>query len=103
MHQALSQGEMKLVMTIDKFATGRPAQFDAEGRLIQDPIMPDWKAALAMLERKFPERWAKRDHLKLYGATEGEDFRPDGSYEKMLETIERVKKRAEEDLEINQD
>lgn len=95
--EALSQGEMKLVVTLDKFATGRPAQFDSQGRLIQEAIYPDWKCALAMLERKFPQRWGKRDQLKLYEADKGEDFKPEGSFEKILEIIDRVEKKAEQD------
>ena len=91
MRDALAQCEMKLVMAIDKHAVGRAAQFDKENvRLIQDGIPPDWKAAAWMLERKFPDRWGKRDQVKVFGAEKGEDFRPDGSYEKFLETIQRL-------------
>jgi transposase len=94
---AMSQGEMKLVITLDKYAVGRPAKFDTQGRLIEDSITPDWKCALAMLERKFPQRWGRRDQLKLYGAENGEDFKPEGSFEKILEVIDRVEKKAQED------
>lgn len=74
---SIAQGEMRLVMAIHK------------------KIDVDWKAAQYMLTCKFPERWGKKEQLKVFEAEQGEAFKPDGAYEKMLEAIQKIE--GEED------
>lgn len=97
--EAQAQGEMKHVVNIDRCGLGRPAQYDQQGKLIQAAIDPDWKASSWVLERKFPERWGKRDQLKLYDAKNGEDFKPEGNFEKMLALIDQIEEKANNESE----
>ena len=94
---AQAQAEMKLIISIEKKANGRAPKFDMKGKVIEQAIESDWRAGAWILERKFPERWGKRDQVKLYEAKTGEDFRPDGSYERMLEQIIREIEEEPED------
>lgn len=93
---AQAEAEMKLISSIEKQANGRKAKYQ-DGKLIEAEISSDWRAGAWILERKFPDRWGKRDQVKLYEAEKGEDFRPDGSYEKMLDIIHEIEEQAEKD------
>ena len=57
----------------DFYNAVKKAEAEAEEKLIKilnDAAPGDWRAALAMLERRWPERWAKREKLDVEGETE---------------------------------
>ena len=91
--KAQAEAEMKLVMSIEKQANGRPAEFNNAGEKIRSEIPADWRAAGWILERKFQDRWGRREQVKVFEAEEGESFKPDGSYEKFLESIEKIERK----------
>ena len=50
------------------FAAVQRAEREAEVRavaILQRHMDDNWQAAMTYLERKFPERWGRRDHLKV--------------------------------------
>jgi transposase len=82
-NKAIAEGEMRDIMNIDQAAMGRKATYlkDAQGKLILDgngnPILessalaPTWTASAWRLERKFPDRWGRKDRMELSGSGGG--------------------------------
>jgi transposase len=92
--QAMAEFEARALVSIDKAANGRGAEYDRNGKLIRPAIEADWKAATWLLERKFPDRWGKRDQIKMFEAEKGEDFKPEtgSTHSQIMDLIDRFKK-----------
>lgn len=100
--ESIAYSEMKLVVSIDRHANGRAVQMDSQGRVIHEQVPSDWRAAAWLLERKFPDRWGKRDQMKIWEAQKGESFiPPGGAHAKLLDLIHE-KEKNDELQEINE-
>lgn len=89
--QAISESEVRDVNVIDKEARGRDAEYDKSGKKIREAVTVNWKAAAWRLERKHPERWGRREQVKLVEGDVG--FSDAGSHDKIMDAIAHFKER----------
>lgn len=62
--RARGECEDRLVQVVSHAALGRPAEYDAKGKLKRAEVKPDPVHATVLLERKWPQRWARRLHVR---------------------------------------
>ncbi len=73
---------------------------EAEGEvhavaILRKEMMSDWRAALALLERRHPERWRRRERREhLTGADERPRIELSELPERDLKALERINARA---------
>jgi hypothetical protein len=60
--KAMAYAYMGHVGTIAAAAKGRPAKYDAKGRLIEPAMIPSWQASMTWLERNYPREYARRTY-----------------------------------------
>lgn len=64
LEKARGECEDQLVRIVSHAALGHPAEFDERGRKIRDERKPNPTMAVILLERKWPQRWGRRIHVK---------------------------------------
>ncbi|MEP9408553.1 hypothetical protein ABKP09_19740 [Peribacillus frigoritolerans] len=76
----LSEGELEEEGLRKEFReTVKKAEMEAEIRnlkFIQEAAITDWKAAMTYLERKFPDRWGRRERVDANVTHTGKDGGP---------------------------
>lgn len=94
--QSISYSEARDVAVVDKEAQGRNAEYDEKGKLLRESMPVNWKAAAWRLERKHPDRWGRREQVKLFDSSESEEFTAKGSHDSIMELIDHYNKKAKE-------
>ena len=68
--------------------------------IIKNASRKQWQAAAWMLERKFPDRWGRRDHVELTGKDGGPvEISAREKVEKQIEAMTRSTRSADDDFE----
>lgn len=93
---AISYSEARDVAIVDAEAQGRPAQYDKGGKLLREAVPVNCKAAMWRLERKHPDRWGRREQVKLFDAEESEEFTPKGGHDMVMDLIDGFNKKAKD-------
>jgi hypothetical protein len=57
--RARAEARVEAVAAIRRAMVGDPAKYDDLGRVVRSEVRPDWRAALAYLERTDPKGWGR--------------------------------------------
>jgi len=68
--RAEATAEVRMATVIADAAFGRPAQYDAEGRVLRGEVKPDPSRAEWWLERRRPHAWGKRIDINVRAIVE---------------------------------
>jgi len=79
----------------------RQAEAEAEARIVlqwQKAMPEDWRAAQAFLERRYPERWGKKETHVVEGGDQKKPIKlqVEGNIDELLEQYERIIKRIQQ-------
>lgn len=73
--RAEAEGEQQLIGAIQSAALGKAptVEYDAEGKpvVVDKGFAPDWRAAAHILERRYRERWGRRDAVDVHTHGDG--------------------------------
>lgn len=80
----------------------RQAEAEAEARIVlqwQKAMPEDWRAAQAFLERRYPERWGKKETRIFEGGDKDKPIKVkvEGNIDELLDQYERIIKRIQQD------
>ena len=80
----------------------RQAEAEAEARIVlqwQKAMPEDWRAAQAFLERRYPERWGKKETQVFEGGDKDKPIKVkvEGNIDELLDQYERIIKRIQQD------
>ena len=80
----------------------RQAEAEAEARIVlqwQKAMPEDWRAAQAFLERRYPERWGKKETHVVEGGDQKKPIKlqVEGNIDELLDQYERIVKRIQQD------
>lgn len=62
--KALADAEIAMIQVVRSAALGKPAEYDGEGNEVRAEQTAQWTAAMTYLERKYPQRWGRRLHVR---------------------------------------
>lgn len=57
--KARGEARAHAAATLYSAAVGAPARHDEDGNLLQEEVVPEWRASLAYLERTDPKNWGR--------------------------------------------
>lgn len=66
--RAQAESEARELEIIRIVSQGYRPKYDADGKLIMAGRNPNWQAAAWLLERRFPKKWGKKEHVELSSA-----------------------------------
>lgn len=74
--KAMAIAEVRGVELITRAGEGTPAVLNAQGQVVTPGIPPQWQAMAWRLERKYPEKWGRRQRLDIATPDERSTGRP---------------------------
>jgi len=74
--KTMAIAEVRGVELVTRAGEGTPAVLNPQGQVVTPGIPPQWQAMAWRLERKYPDRWGRRQRLDIATPDEGSAGRP---------------------------